>query len=334
MPMVLLLAVLSPLIACQPRHVVITTDDSRNTDADADADTDTDLPISSYACDELPEFNLRDLTLENARANHGLTFDDAGSLIGWDGRASLVKSRYDGTMNLWVPGMTGVEQIDRLPDGTAVVVDRGAGRIARVTDAGALETLASDVGRVYGLTTGPDGKLYVTNGNIVRIDPATGESSTLVVPNGTYSFHAVNFNLDSTRMYLGTSYGVGDVYYVDLDEDLNPITEPQIYASRVGSGWQDGIELDTCGNVYVAEYYTFGLYRISAGDRRVTRLTEPTTTNLYYGHGLVWGSGIDGWREDTLYQPQPYNDSKVREVVIGARSGDTVRTWRGVPAPW
>ena len=49
-----------------------------------------------------------------------------------------------------------------------------------------------------------------------------------------------------------------------------------------------------------------------------------------YGHGVVWGRGLGGWRPDAIYMPQPYNDAKVREVVIGVPDGATVRTWNGV----
>ena len=45
-------------------------------------------------------------------------------------------------------------------------------------------------------------------------------------------------------------------------------------------------------------------------------------------------AAIGGWRDDTLYQPQPYNGNTVREVIIGFQSGDTVRTWNGVAVPW
>ena len=36
-----------------------------------------------------------------------------------------------------------------------------------------------------------------------------------------------------------------------------------------------------------------------------------------YGHGTEWGNGVGGWREDAIYIPLPYNDAKVRELVIG-----------------
>lgn len=313
--------------------------DSGTTDSPTDSvdssTTDSHIPIDTgtidYDCSVEPPGVLGDTTMDESRAYHGLSFDQAGHLVGWDGRSSLIKNSYDGTREILLPGMRNVEQIDRLPDGNFVVVDAANGRLLRVTPDGGSETLASDTVGTYGVTVGPDGMVYIAGGAVQRVNPETGEvAQYLRLPRGETA-HAINFNLDSTRMYIGT-IGRGLVYSVDLDADLNPVGEPQIFASNVGTGWHDGVGVDVCGNVYVAEYWSSGLYRISP-DGVVTALINNTNTAIY-GHGLQWGNGLGGWRADALYQPQPYNSATVREVVIGLPSGDRVRTWNGQAAPW
>ncbi|MDP2314768.1 MAG: hypothetical protein Q8P41_17825 [Pseudomonadota bacterium] len=285
--------------------------------------------LVQYRCDALPPEAMSETTFSDARAYHGIVFDDDGTLIGFDG-SSLIKSTYTGTRSVLRPGVGYIQQMDRLPDGDFVMGDSTNNRLLRVTSAGGSETLASDVGYVYGVTVGPDGMVYVTNGNVSRVDPATGVVTSYLTAGSGWSAHVVNFNLDSTVMYIGT-IGSGDVYAVDLDANLDPVGSPALYASRVGSGWHDGLEVDTCGNLYVADYSTGGFYRVET-DGTVSAAVGADST--LYGHGTMWGNGIGGWRDDAIYQPQPYNGNTVREVVIGFKSGDTVRTWNGVAAPW
>lgn len=312
-----------------------TGEDTGETDSGDSGDTDDTDDIDTGStfvdCDSLPETNLGDQTLSEARAYHGISFDDDGHLIGWDGRNALVKSSYDGTREVFVPGLRGVEGMDRLPDGDWVIADSQNARLARVTADGGTEALATNIGYAYGVTVGPDQKIYYVDGGVHRLDPTTGEVTTLFSQMPRSSAHVVNFNLDSTVMYIGT-IGRGDVFYVELDEYLDPVTDPAIYASGVGTGWHDGLGVDACGNLYVADYYSSGLYKV-ATDGTVTSVVDSGNSTAY-GHGLEWGSGHGGWRDDALYQPQPYGGNKVREVVIGVPSGDTVRTWNGVAVPW
>jgi hypothetical protein len=138
------------------------SDDSGATDtADDTADTDTagedtgedPVPVE-YDCDALPDFNLGDTTLTEARAYHGVTFDDDGNLIGWDGRNALVKTAYDGTRAVFVPGLRGVEGMDRLPDGDFVLADSANASVLRVTPEGGTETIATSVGTSTACTSG------------------------------------------------------------------------------------------------------------------------------------------------------------------------------------
>ena len=337
------------LAACKPVSIsgddsqpVIEYDDSESdADTDADADTDTDAdgdsviddtsPPIDYDCEALPDFNLGDTTLTEARAYHGIAFTQDGYLVGWNGYNAVVRSSYDGVREVFVPGVLGMEQLDHLADGDIVGSDTSGARLIRITADGGTETISTNSGYAYGVTTGPDRNIYIADGGVHRIDIETGEKTTLIRQPRQWTAHSLAFNLDSTRLYIG-SIGRGDVYYVDLDDDLNPVGEPQIFASNVGRGWHDGLGFDACGNLYVADYSSAGLYRVSP-EGVITPMYNPGNTTIY-GHGLQWGNGQGGWRADALYLPMPYSGSLVREVVVGVPAGDFLRTWRGEPAPW
>ena len=101
---------------------------------------------------------------------------------------------------------------------------------------------------------------------------------------------------------------------VDLDANYDPISAPVILASTPGS-WHDGLEVDVCGNIYVAEYNNRAMYRISPGGI-VSTYFAPSDTSLY-GHGVVFGTGEGPFDEMSMYIPQPYNGDTVSVIETG-----------------
>ena len=59
---------------------------------------------------------------------------------------------------------------------------------------------------------------------------------------------------------------------------------------------------------------------VQAVNERIQRIQAELT-----GHGVAWGSGVGGFREDALYLPQPVNGGTVGEAIIGV----PYRTWDG-----
>ena len=95
-----------------------------------------------YDCDALPVFNEGDEVIEHARGYHGLVFDDEGHILGWDGRNNVVRATYDGDSEVWLPGLPGVEQMARHPDGTIYLIDSSEASVVRVSPSGAREVVA------------------------------------------------------------------------------------------------------------------------------------------------------------------------------------------------
>lgn len=294
----------------------------------ADSGDTGDTGPMVYDCAALPQLgDIEDNELSGPRAYHDVIFDTAGNLLGNDG-SSLLKSTYAGAVTPFVPGIGTIQGMAHLPDGDIVAADDARAQLIRIGADGAVSTVATGLPGAYGVTVGPDGMVYVGNvtregrSALVRVDPASGAATTWLEMRAGESPRMVVFSVDNTVGYIAT-VGRTRVYAVDLDADLNIVGDARVYADNVGAGWQDGIGLDACGNLYVPDYASSSMYRITP---------EGTVEDLMrhragiYGHGLEWGSGIGGWRTDAIYLPQPYDGLTVRELVIGVPSADTLRT--------
>ncbi len=177
----------------------------------------------------------------------------------------------------------------------------------RLAQDGTISLMATGI-PTYLVRVGPDGLVYTTNGEvgmnnvIQRTDPDTGVTEEVLKGrDGTPPFEArvLDFSPDLTRMYIGTHTN-RSIYVVDLDKDLNPISAPVVLAASVGS-WHDGLGVDACGYLWVASYDDQSTYRVSPDGSDVRRILQSSFADGMYGHGVFWGSGEGGFREDALY---------------------------------
>ncbi len=298
----------------------------------ADASSADAAPLPAFDCANLPTAPTSVRSLDGARGYHGLAITPTGDMLGTESGGSLVRANYSGESSVFVPS-TGIgEQMDWLDDGSlAMASDDG---LVSITLSGEVSNIARNV-YAYGVVVGPDEMLYVTDdaAALVRINPATGATETLLEgadfeqgPGLEQARHSLAFGLDGRRIYIGmiTYQGTGEVHYVDLDADMNVVGEEKVFATGVGEtgggGWHDAVGVDACGNLYIPDYVSSNIYRVSkAGE--VSLFWNPPQQE-HYAHGLVWGTGEHGWRRDALYVPQPYNNHTVTELVIGIPSKD------------
>jgi hypothetical protein len=331
-----LLLVLAP--ACEPGVAIEdpfpedsatpdTTDADADTDTDADTDSDSDSdtggtletgdtgePLPTVDCSaDLPN-GYQPATVLNAKGYHGLAFIETGMLLGSDNN-SLIEVDSDGQWGIFRPGMGSLEQIAVLPEGDLIISSRQTGDLIRMNMKGGTETIIANLG-TYGVTLGPDGLIYGTSRNsVVRIDPDTGTMETLLprVSQGATP-RTIGFSPDNKRLYV-TTIGNGTIFYVDMDEDLQVASEVKTFVTGVGGGWHDGLAVDICGNLYVPDYETGSLWRVTH-DGVINKIFSPPQFNQY-GHGVTWGTGQDGWNQMSLFLPQPYNSNTVIEIDIG-----------------
>ena len=263
-------------------------------------------PPPGVDCAALPDaVDMR--LLEGPAAYKGLLFDETGGVLGSD-MLSLMRSEFDGTPEVVLPGLGEITQIDQLPGGDRVTNQVETGDLIRITPQGGISVLASNL-RAYGVRVGPDGLVYTAGiDGIFRIDPDSGERSTVVLgdPEGGKGPRVLSFERSGTRLYWGTDEAAegGRIYYVDIDADVQVSSDPELLAANVGGGFHDAMGVDACGNVYVLDWWWSALVRVTPlGD--VTVLLELSGEDDGPLHGLRWGSGLGGWRTDRLYAPRP-----------------------------
>ena len=140
------------------------------------------------------------------------------------------------------------------------------------------------------LATDSSGHAYLSdsmNSRVVRVDLATGENSTYIStlpssPNGVL--------VQGDRLYIA-SWGVmsdrpeeraewitktaGDLYWVSLKDSKK---SRHIIVPELGN--LDGVEIDQKGNIYVSDWESGKLYKISSGTKTVIGLGQ-------YGQGLA-----------------------------------------------
>ena len=270
-------------------------------------------------CATAPSTAISSQVLQGARAYHGIAIDDAGLLWGINQNGTLIRSTYEGD---WTPFLSNVwvEQIAFAPDGDLHMASFGT--VLTVTPEAQQQTLSGQVGG-YGLRMGPDGKVWVADSDGVRrIDPNTGmaEVVALMPPSegGFVSAHSFDFTPSYDRLVVGTIGDQGQVRAVDLDENFNAAgyLEPYLDLQPFSSVWLDGIAFDVCGNFYAANYASSQLFKV-APNGQSSVFVDWSNDSSQYGHGVVFGNGKFGFREDALYLPMPYNGHTVMEVVVG-----------------
>ena len=293
-------------------------DDSGESESESESESETDTQWAGD-CANLPMPEVHQLAGPIASAD--VAFDDQGNLVGGNTQDIFKTSTATGKPALWVPGVANRSAIRHLSDGRIAVVQETFRRVLALNPDGSSELLASNLGYPFGLIEGLDGAIYIGDDTrVVRIDPESGVVATwLETPD--FVSRWMTFDLDYEGMFIGGR--TNTIYRVPVSaagEAGAPVvwgTLP-VPASDDGKTLVDGLGVDACGNVYAAEFYSHSLYRIPVGGGEGERLVQ--WSELEYGHGLQWGSGMGDWSETSLFLPQPYNDYNVARVEIGVPS--------------
>ncbi len=304
-----------PLPPVDPGGVFVDTMDTGST------------PGPQFDCSTVPTVAPQAVMLDAPRGYNDLVFDPVdGSMVGSDD-SNLIRATSATDSDVFVPGTDRVYKMGVLPGGD-IVAARSAGTgggIVRVAPDGGSTVIATAL-LIYGLAVGNDGQVYAatnyTSGSegVLRVDPDTGDWEQ-IVDASLFPPRALGFNRDFDRLYIGTQNG-GDVWAVDLDANLDPISDPERVAT-VPQGWHDTIEVDACGNVYVGSVFESAIYRVWT-DGSFQILLDWDFNN--YGHGLEWGDAAGGWNEQAAYVTHPYIGSRVSEVDLGVPGANWVGT--------
>jgi len=297
------------------------TDTDIDTDTDVDTDTDTDTGTEYDCSAELIPGTLDITQVGNAIASEDLAFDADGNVIGSDDYA-IFKSPYSGDPSLWVANTNFRAGIKALPTGDIVYCDDQAGAIVRVdADTGVKTNVMTGLDYPNGITVGQDGLVYFTEhdaGDVWQLDAYTGDHT--LIASGMTNPNGITFNEDYTALYIDEFCGSGNVYKLPIDAE-GVAGELEVFASDVGSGCNDGVGVDVCGNVYVCDYNCMGewddtcIWRISPEG-----IVDPTVFINASWHqylpNMDWGSGLGGWDDKSMYMAGGW-EKHVYEVYVG-----------------
>lgn len=285
-------------------------------------------------CVTVPDKPSETKPVSGARAYHGIVFDGSGNLIGAHA-GTIYKTTSDGTSMVLAAGFGDVQGMDLLPNGDLIAItsdNDGGASLTRITPKGAQEKLLGVSYEAYGVRAVPSGWIYYAESDRLAIfNPQTKQIRNFDMP---VTARVLDYSPDRKHMYVGTltsdggvppwgfggqpaeepSESSGVVYVFDLDNSYLPKGEPRVFAKDVGGGFHDGLGVDACGNLFVADFTTSALYRVTS-DGKVSLFQQWTSET--YGHSLAWGSGVGGWDRQSLYQPQPYNEDRVVKVAVG-----------------
>ncbi len=280
-------------------------------------DTGETTPPYEFDCSSIPNSPTVLREVPAARGSYDLTFDDDGNIMGWDN--GLRKADYYGDSSSFSPALQNLQGMAWLPDGDLAVSEINTAAIIRVdATTGGTSLITADT-PAYGLKLGPDQMLWAgTDNDLVRIDPNTGDREMLI-NDPRFNVRSIDFNLDFTKLYMGTFMGDGRLWVVDLDANYDPVGDAYVFHPNVGNGLEhDALGVDICGNLWVGDYGTATVYRLTPDGQKSVYLEWGNSG--HYGHGIAWGSGIGGWSHLSIFMPEPWYGNTVVELGIGVPS--------------
>ena len=287
-------------------------------DAAPDVD-ETDVPVDPpYDCSTTPQGPFGLVKLQGPMASEDLAFDPYGHVIGSNDQA-IFKSEYQSPPQVFVPNLKFRAGLRYLPSGHLVVCNDKKGQLVRIDETGVQHVVLTGLSYPNGLTVDMAGWVYVTEHDadkVLRVNPYSGEHTVLTTeihnPNG------ITFSPDYKTLYIDGFSGAKIIYAMSISPDGVPGKLIK-WATNVGTGWLDGMGVDICGNVYVADYGKTVIYRISPDGKTKTKIIDAGGISGAYLPNMDWGSGVGGWDTHKLYLPDGWNKG-VFEVDIGIPS--------------
>jgi sugar lactone lactonase YvrE len=278
---------------------------------------DTGPWVPPVDCSAIPQGPFELAPVQGAMASEDIAFDKLGHVVGSNDKA-IFKTAYGGAPQVFVPKLDFRAGMRYLPNGHLVVCNNYKGQLDRIDEKGEVHVLLTGLSYPNGITVDMKGFVYFTEhdaNQVWRVDPFTGDKSLLT--NKIANPNGITFSVDYRTLYIGGFSGVGTVYSMSISEDGVP-GKLVPFATGVGTGWLDGMGVDACGNVYIADYGATIIYRISPDGQTNTPIVNGSSLGAYLPN-LDWGSGIGGWDTESIYLPNGWQKG-VFEVDLGVPS--------------
>jgi sugar lactone lactonase YvrE len=179
------------------------------------------------------------------------------------------------------------------------VSSRFEGAVYRVTEAGAVEPFATDLGVACGLAFDPEGNLYVgdRSGSIFKVGPDGSATIFASLPASIAAFHLA-YGTDQSLYVTGPTLAPRDALY-----RVGPTGEVDVVWT--GFGRPQGLAFDASGSLYVVEALagSSGLYRLRRRpDGRVGEPELVVASASLIGVAIDPGGGLVVASADTVYR--------------------------------
>ena len=298
-----------------PEASDITSDPEPGTGDAADDAVEVDTP-APYICGKMPSGPFELVDVDWAIASEDLAFDGKGNLIG-SNNTNIYKSNSDGSVQLFAPNVKTRSAMRMLPNGTLAVNDDKLGRVLLFDPDGVMTVLVQGLQYPNGMAVDLQGYIYVTEENanrVIRIHSYSGKYTVLTKaishPNG------ITFNATYDRLYIG-SFGTPKIYTMTISPDGIPGKVKVFVDFSSINGLMDGMGVDICGYLYVCEYGSSDIWRISPDGTQKVKIVN-SSPNFTYLPNMQWGRG-PGWDPLSLYVPDGWNIG-VWRIEIGVPS--------------
>jgi sugar lactone lactonase YvrE len=288
-----------------------TTGTTGHTGGATTAETGTD------ACSVLPPVPAPFVSLPQFQTGEDFDIDIDGFLCSTGGSVADVgnlacRDMYGETKVIAVDVTNFATGTRVLSTGDWAINDVSTGSLVRVEAAtGVRHVVSSGFVTANGLETDHDGYVYVaelSGGHIFQVDPYTGErwvvAEDLMAPNG------IALSPDEQTLYTCTFGGVGIIAIDRIAEHEWDVPRVLLDPPGATAGF-DGLEVDSCGNVYVTEPSLGRIIRVTPDGAQVDLLVDLPQSWI---PNLHFGSGQAGWSSTSLYVTAW---SEVFEVQVG-----------------
>ena len=258
-------------------------------------------------CANLPTGPFKLNKLSGPMASEDLAFDADGNVVGSNDKA-IFKSKYGSSPQVFVPNINFRAGLRYLPSGDLMVNKDTTGQLIRITPDGTQNVVLSNLAYPNGMAIDQEGFAWVTEhdaNRVLKVDPYANKST--VISQGTIKNpNGICFNADYSKVFVAGFSGVGTIYMFPIlpDGSVGKVVE---WAKNVGTGWLDGIGIDVCGNLYIADYYATKIYRFLPDGSSYKTVVDGSGGGNIYLPNMQWGSGIGGWALDKLYLPDGWN---------------------------
>lgn len=264
------------------------------TDAAPDAAADAALPAECGSLVAPASFT----NIVHIPASEDFVLDADGFAVGISQTGgNLIKTAYTpGTPTTIAPNVSSFGRGTRiLPGGDIVVAEPDSGSVLRFAANGSSTPIAS-VNQPNGIAVDQNGIVYLTSqaDGVVRIDPDSLDVSPVHQAQDR-SFDGIAFSPDFGTLYFNEESG--QVYSIAIGPS-GPTGAARPYVMIEPSFLLDGMTTDLCGNLYIIEM-----------SGQVWRYTLAGALELWLdltGEGafvpaLNFGSGVGGWKADSIY---------------------------------